>query len=79
MYMKVQVESRVPHLEKELKEVRLKLAEVAKERHVLVAQTKKVPQLEVEVEDLKHSVALQCSVHKAEVEGLHYAHKLEVK
>ena len=59
MYMKVQAESRVPQLEKELAEARLKLDELAKEHHVLAAQAKKVPQLEVEVEDLKHSVVLQ--------------------
>ena len=31
------------------------------------------------MEDLKHSVALQLSVHQAEVEGLLAAHQLEVK
>ena len=43
MYMKVQAESRVPQLEKELEEARLKLVELAKECHVLVAQAQKVP------------------------------------
>ena len=43
MYMKVQAESWVPQLEKELAKARLKLAELAKEHHVLAAQVKKVP------------------------------------
>ena len=38
-----------------------------------------MPQLKAEVEDLKHSIALQCSVHQVKVEGLRVAHKLEVE
>ena len=79
MYMIVQAKSWVPQLEKELEEVLLKLAELAKELKVLATQEKKVPQLEAKVEDIKHSVVLQHSVHQAEVEGLRVAHQLEVK
>ena len=75
----VQAESRVPQLEKELAEARLKLAELAKEHHMLAAQAKKVPQLEVKVEDLKHFAVLQRSVHEAKVEGIRAGHNLEVK
>ena len=39
MHMKVQAESQVPQLEKEVEEVRLKLVELAKERSVLVGAT----------------------------------------
>ena len=75
----LQVESRVPQLEKEVTEAMRKLAELTKKRNVLANQEKKVPQLEAEVEDLRHSIALQCSVHQAEVEGLYAAHKFKVE
>ena len=56
-----------------------KLVELTKERNALANQAKKVPQLEAEVEDLKHSIAFQCSVHQIKAEGLRVAHKLEVE
>ena len=43
MYSKVQVDSRVPQLEKDLKEARLKWVDLAKELADLVVEVKKVP------------------------------------
>ena len=43
LYTKVQDKSRVPQLEKEVAKAMRKLAELAKERNVLVNQARKVP------------------------------------
>ena len=43
MYSKVQVDSRVPLLEKDLEEARLKWVDLAKELADLVVEVKKVP------------------------------------
>ena len=49
MYDKVQADSRVPQLEKELEEARLKWADLAKECLALALEVKKVPKLEADV------------------------------
>ena len=40
---------------------------------------KKVPQLQAEVEELKHTIVMLRSVHHAEVEGLCIAHQVEIE
>ena len=72
--MKVQAESRVPQLKKEVTEAMRKLAKLAKERNVLANQAKMVPKLEAEVEGL-------CAAHKLKVEKLcsSYSTELELK
>ena len=63
MYNKVQADSRVPQLEKDLEEALLKWTDLAKERAALTSEVKKVPKLEVEVDELKHTISKVCSVH----------------
>ena len=63
MYNKVQADSRVPQLEKDLEEARLKWTDLAKERVALTSEVKKVPKLEVEVDELKHTISKVRSVH----------------
>ena len=55
LYSKAQDEAKFPTLEKEVVELRQKLAEVTKARNVLGHQITKVPQMEVEVANLKHA------------------------
>ena len=62
-----------------MEEARLKLVDLEKERNVMAAPLKRVPQLEAEVEDLENSITLQCSIHQAGVKGLHAAHKLKIE
>ena len=45
MYKKVQADSWVPHMEKDLEEARLKWVDVAKEHVVLAIKVKQVPKL----------------------------------
>ena len=79
IYSKVKADSRVPQLEKDLEEARLKWVDLAKERVVLVAEVKKVPKLEAEVDELKQNISKLCNVHQAEVERLRTAHRAEVE
>ena len=79
MYSKVQVDSWVPQLEKDLEEARLKRVDLAKEQAVLVVKVKKVPKLEAEVDELKQNILKLCKFHQAEVEGLRTAHQVEVE
>ena len=79
MYNKVQADSRVPQLEKDLKEARLKWVNLTRECAALTAKVKKVPRLEAEVDELKHTISKLRSVQQAEVEGLCTAHQIEVE
>ena len=53
MHSKVQEDSRVPQLEKDLEEAWQKWADLAKERVDLAVEVKKVTKLEVRVDELK--------------------------
>ena len=53
MYNKVQVDSRVPQLEKDLEESRLKWVDLVKERAALAIEVRQVPKLQPEVKELK--------------------------
>ena len=79
MYNKVQVDSRVPQLEKGLEEVGLKWADVAKERAALAVEVKIVPKLEVDVVELRKTIAKLHTSHQGEIEGLHIAHQAKVE
>ena len=57
------VDSRVPQLEKDLEEARLKWTDLAKEHAALTFEVKKVPKLEVEVDELKHTISKVRSVY----------------
>ena len=74
MYSKVQVDSWVPLLEKDLEEARLNWADLAKERADFAAKVKNVPKLEAEVDELKQNISKLHNVHQAELEGLCTAH-----
>ena len=52
---------------------------VAIECTTLAAEVKTIPQLKVEVDELKQTILKLHSVHLAEVEGLCTAHQAEVK
>ena len=52
LYNKVQANSRVRQLEKDLEEARLKWVDLAKERVVLTVEVKKVPKLKADVAKL---------------------------
>ena len=52
LYNKVQANSRVPQLEKDLEEAWLNWVDLAKEHIVLIVEVKKVPKLEADVADL---------------------------
>ena len=56
LYNKVQVESRVPKLEKDLEEARLKWAELSKERTAWVVDVKKVQKVEVDVAEIEKNI-----------------------
>ena len=75
----MQAEFKVPRLEEGVSELCWKLFEVTKARDALGNQVKKIPQLEAEVANLKHSNAVQRSVHQSETERLHEAHRLEIE
>ena len=53
MYKKMQADSRVPQLEKDLEEATLKWVDLTKEYIALAIEVKQVPNLEAEVEELK--------------------------
>ena len=79
MYSKVQTDSRVPQLEKDLEQAQLKWADLAKERADLAAEVKNVPKLEAEVDELKQNISKLRNVHQAELEGLCISHQAEVE
>ena len=79
MYNKVQADSRVPQLEKDLKEAWLKWVDLTEECTALTTEVKKVPKLEVEVNELKQTISRLRNVHQAEAEGLRTAHQVEVE
>ena len=79
MYSKVQVDSQIPQLDKDLEEAQLKWTNLAKERADLVAEVKKVSKLKVELDELKQNILRLCNVHQAEVKGLHTAHQVMVE
>ena len=56
MNNKVQADSRVPQLEKDLEEAWLKWVDLAKECTALTVEVKKVPKLEAEVDELKQTI-----------------------
>ena len=72
LYSKAQDEAKAPTLEREVAELRQKLAEVTRACDVLGHQIKKVSQLEVEVANLKHAGSVQLSVHQVALES-HWA------
>ena len=61
-------------LEKEVVELRQKLAKVTRACDVLGHQIKKVSQLEAKVANLKHVNNVQLSIHQAEMES----HRVEI-
>ena len=67
MYNKVQVDSRVPQLEKDIEESRLKWVDLVKERAALATEVRQVPKLEPEVKELKTITTNFCNHHQAEV------------
>ena len=69
LYSKAQDEAKTPALEREVDELRQKLAEVTRVCDVLGHQLKKVPRLEAEVADLKHANNVQLRIHQADVES----------
>ena len=79
MYNKVQVDSRVSQLEKNLEEARLKWVDLAKEHVALATKVRQVSKLEAKVDELKQTMAKLRKVHQAEVEGFRAAHEAEVE
>ena len=70
MYDKVQVDSKVPQLEKELEKTQLMWVDMAKEHLALVAEVKRVPKLEALVTTLQKAISELHGSHKAEIETL---------
>ena len=68
LYNKVQAESRVPQLEKNLEEARLKWADFAKETIIWISKVKKVRNMEADVTGLEKSISQLRSVHQTEIE-----------
>ena len=79
MYSKVQADSRVPQLEKDLEKDRLKWADLAKERAALSAEVKKVTKLEVDVAELQKTISKLCSAYQAKIKGLCNTHQDELE
>ena len=79
MYNKVQADSRVPQLEKNLEKDRLKWADLAKERAALSAEVKKVTKLEADVAELQKTISKLCSAYQAKIEGLCNTHQDELE
>ena len=69
LYSKAQEEAKALALEREVDELRQKLAEVTRARDVLGHQIKKVSRLEAEVANLKHANIVRLSIHQADVES----------
>ena len=76
LYSKVQDEGKVLALEREVAELRQKLAEVTRAHDVLGHQIKKVSQLEAEVANLKH--ANKVPHLEEEVANLKYANSVQL-
>ena len=74
MYSKVQADSRVPQLEKELEEARLKWVDLSREQVDLAAEVKKLSKLEIEVDKLKQNISKLRNIHQVEVERLYTTH-----
>ena len=79
MYDKVQADSWVSQLEKELEEARLKWANLTKEPLTLATKVKKVPKLEADVTALQKILSELCGSHQAEIETLRGAQQAEVE
>ena len=67
LYNKVQANSRVPKMEKDLEEALLKWADLAKELIVLTVEVKKVPKLEVDVAELQKTIIELCNIHQTKI------------
>ena len=74
MYNKVQVDSLVLQLEKELEEARLKCVNLAKELLVLATKVKKVPKLEAGVTARQKIISKLRSSYQDEIETLRDTH-----
>ena len=79
MYSKVQADSRVPQMEKDLEEARLKWVDLAKERVALAAEVKKVPKLGADVTELRRTISELHNAHQAELEGLRNTHQAKIE
>ena len=64
MYNKVQANSRIPQLDKNLEKAQLTWADLAKEHATLAVEVRQVPNLEAKVDELKQTMAKLHSVHK---------------
>ena len=62
-----------------MEETRLKWFDLAKKKVYLATEVKKVPKLEVEVDELKQNISKLRNGHQAEVKGLCTAHQAEVE
>ena len=60
---RVQANFRVPQLDKDMKEARLKWVDLARERTAMAAEVKKVPQLEAKMDELKQTISKLHNVH----------------
>ena len=65
MHSKVQVNSLIPQPKKDLEEARMKWVDLIKEKADLTTEVKKVPKLEVEVDELKQNKSKLRNVPKA--------------
>ena len=62
-----------------MEEARLKWADLAKERVVLLSEVKKVSKLEDDVTELKKLISELHNIHQAEIERLRSLHLAEIK
>ena len=79
LYNKVQTDSLVPQLEKDLKEARLKWVDLAKECAFWTADVRKVQKLEVDVAELQKTITELCNIHQAKIERLRNIHQAEIE
>ena len=79
MYGKVQANSWVPHLEKDLEEAWLKWANLAKEWAALAVEVKMLTKLEADVAELQKTISELPIAHQDKIEGLRKTHQAEVE
>ena len=79
LYNKVQANSWVPQLKKDLEKARLKWIDLAQERIFFTAEVKTVLKLEVDVVDLQKTITELRSIHQIEIKRLHSIHQAEIE